>query len=282
MLLPVAPVLVQGQTISPKVKFVNGQLLNVRLDVKASVAQQAAGQAIDFTADAIALHGYRVVNQAKDQSTLQHQTRKIAFNFEGMGQKRSFDSDNKQDLEGPFGEPVKNMIGSGYAMTVDANGTVISVKPGKTEASIVDDRLAIVFNMLKDITDAVYPPKKGDASFFKIFPDRPVTEGESWTQSGQDQNGKYNTEYTLSEVLDSIIVVDFKGTATTTTKSTMMGREAVTTLNSTSTGKIIIDGVNGLVREKNITIESSGTTEAMGGSVPVTSKTIILIKVSPE
>jgi hypothetical protein len=46
--------------------------------------------------------------------------------------------------------------------------------------------------------------------------------------------------------------------------------------------KIILDGVTGLIREKTITIESNGNTEAMGGSVPVSSKTTILIKVSPE
>ena len=119
--------------------------------------------------------------------------------------------------------------------------------------------------MLKDITDAVYPPKKGEASFFKIFPDKPITKGESWMESGQDESGKYNTEYILSEILDSTIVVDFKGASTTTTKSTMMGREAITTLNSTSTGKIILDGVSGLIREKNVTIESNGNTEAIGG-----------------
>ena len=167
-----------------------------------------------------------------------------------MGQKRSFDSDNKQDLDGPFGEPVKNMLNSSFDMTVDANGTVVMVRSEKKEATNPDDRLAIIFNMLKDITDAVYPPKKGNASFFKVFPNRPVSQGESWVESGQDESGKYTTEYTLSEILDSTIVVDFKGTSTTTTKSTMMGREAVTTLNSTSTGKIIIEGVNGLVREK--------------------------------
>jgi hypothetical protein len=62
----------------------------------------------------------------------------------------------------------------------------------------------------------------------------------------------------------------------------MMGRETITTLNSTSSGKIILDGVSGLIREKNVTIESNGNTEAMGGTVPVTSKTTISIKVTPE
>src|SRR5688572_7492688 len=129
---------VTGQTISPKIRFDKGQVMNISLEVKASVAQQAAGQAIDFTADAIALHRYKVINQMQDQSTLQHKTKKIAFNFDGMGQKRSFDSDNKQDLEGPFGEPVKNMLNSNFDMIVDGNGTVVMVKSEKKEATNPD------------------------------------------------------------------------------------------------------------------------------------------------
>ena len=274
--------LLRGQTINPAIRFAKGQVLNITLEVRASVAQQAAGQAIDFTADAIALHGYKVTNQAKDQSTLHHETKKIAFNFDGMGQKRSFDSDNKSDMEGPFGEPVKNMLSSPFDMTLDENGNVITVNSGKKSTPAPDDRLAIIFNMLKDITDAVYPPKKGSESFFKVFPARPVNKGDVWTDSAQDETGKYNIEYTLSDVIDSTIVVDFKGSSTTTTKSMVMGREAVTTLNSTNSGKIILDGINGLIREKTITVESNGTTEAMGGTVPVSSKTTIIIKVTPE
>ena len=277
-----AVTLLKGQTVNPRIEFTRGQVLNIRLEVKASVAQQAAGQAIDFTADAVALHGYKVINQAKGQNTLHHATKKIAFNFDGMGQKRSFDSDNKNDMEGPFGEPVKGMLGSSFEMTLDETGNVVMTSSGKKEAPSPDDRLAIIFNMLKDITDAVYPPKKGSGSFFKVFPARPVNKGDIWTESGENETGKYNTEYTLSEVLDSTIVVDFKGTSTTTTKNTLMGREAVTTLNSTNSGKIILDGVTRLIREKNVTIESNGTTEAMGGTVPITSKTTIVIKVTPE
>ena len=134
-ILPLASVtLVTGQTVSPKIRFAKGQVLNIRLEIKASVAQQAAGQAIDFTADAVALHGYKVINQTKDNSTLHHETKKIAFNFEGMGQKRSFDSDNKKDIDDPFSEPVKTMLHSNFDITVDANGTVVMVKSEKKEA----------------------------------------------------------------------------------------------------------------------------------------------------
>jgi hypothetical protein len=53
-------------------------------------------------------------------------------------------------------------------------------------------------------------------------------------------------------------------------------------MNSTSTGKIILDKITGIVKEKIINTESNGNTEAMGGTVPVTGKTTITIRVKPE
>ncbi|MEP7372410.1 MAG: DUF6263 family protein [Chitinophagaceae bacterium] len=271
-----------GQTASGKLQFEQGKSLNIQMELKSSVAQQPGGQAIDFTIDGIVLHTYKVINVTDDNTTLQHKANKIAFSFDGMGQKRSFDSDIKKDMDGPFGETIKNILNKNFDMTIDRNGKVLTTGSDKTEPVKADDRLAIVFNMLKDITDVVYPPKKGEASFFKILPDKETKKGETWTESGQNESGKFSSEYTLTDITDSTIIVNFKGTALTTTKATMMGMETNTVMNSTSTGKIIVDIITGLIKEKTTTIESNGNTEAMGGNVPVTSKTTIIIQVRPE
>jgi hypothetical protein len=271
-----------GQPASGNLQFEQGKILNIQVEIRSSVAQQAGGQAIDFTADGRVLHSYRVISTADDTTTLQHKANKIEFNFEGMGQKRSFDSDNKKDMDGPFGETVKNILNKNFDMIIDPKGKVLMIRPEKIEPVKTDDRSAIVFNMLKDITDVVYPPKKGEASFFKILPDKVTNKGESWTEAGQNESGKFTTEYTLRDITDSTIIVDFKGTALTTSKATMMGMETLTTMNSTSMGKIILDKTTGIIKEKTITAESNGNTEAMGGTLPVTSKTTIIIQVKPE
>ena len=98
----------------------------------------------------------------------------------------------------------------------------------------------------------------------------------------QNETGKYKTTYTLSDITDSTIIVDFKTNATTASKAVIMGRETTTTMNSTSTGKIILDKITGIVKEKTIAIESNGNTEAMGGTLPVTAKSTIVIHVKSE
>ena len=273
---------VNGQSVSGKLLFERGKMINIVTEIKSTVTQQAMGNAIDFTASGLARHRYKVTAAAADHTTLQHDAYKMAFQFEGMGQKRSFDSDNEKDMAGQFGKPVKKILGKKYEMIIDSNGKVIKVIPEKMEIVQADERLAIVLNMLKDITDIVYPPQKGEASFFKVLSATETLKGESWADSVQNETGKYKTVYTLSGITDSTIIVDFNGTAATVSKAMMMGRETITTLNNTNSGKIILDKATGIMKEKIINAQSHGTTEAMGGTMPVTAKSTITINVKPE
>jgi hypothetical protein len=71
------------------------------------------------------------------------------------------------------------------------------------------------------------------------------------------------------------------GTSVTTTKMEIMtGMEITTTLNNKITGKIILDKVTGIIRQRSSTTESTGTTEGMGGATPITSRNTTTILVS--
>ena len=271
-----------SQKVAGKLVFQQGQVFDIMMDLKTTVSQEAGGSAIDFIASAKATHGFKVTNTTDNNSTLHHDVKKIAFNFDGMGQKRSFDSGNPKDLEGFFGKPVKDILSKSYDMIIDPSGKTLLVKPEKIELAKTDDRLGIVFNLLKDLTNIVYPPKKNEASFFKVLPETETGVNESWTETGVDSNGIFKTTYTLSAITDSTILVDFKGNSSFVTKAEVMGMQTSTTMNSAYTGKIIIDKTRGIIKEKTITTASTGSTEAMGGTMPVTSKTTIVITVKPQ
>lgn len=268
-----------SQNISGKLVFQQGQVLGVTMEVKNKVSQEAMGNAIDFTMDGTAVHHFTVTNATEDNSTLHHDVKRLTFHFDGMGQNRSFDSDNKKDLDGFFGAPVKDILKRSYDMIIDPSGKTLLVKPEKIELAKTDDRIAIVFNMLKDMTDVVYPPKKNEASFFKVLPDSAISIGSSWVENSETENSKSSTAYTLSAITDSTIVIDFKGKSASITKAEMMGAQTTTTMNNNYTGKIIADKVTGIIREKTVAVESNGNTEAMGGTMPVTSKTNVVIRV---
>jgi hypothetical protein len=270
-----------SQPVTGKLTFEQGQTYDITIQVKTTIAQQAMGQAIDFNVDATGVHSYKVTNTTPDNTTLNHRIHQLAFTFDGMGQKIKVDSKNEKDINGQFGKPIKNLLDKKYDMIIDPNGKTLMSIPEKFEAAETDSRMAIITSMLKELTDLVQPPKKGKASFFQVLPEKETVKGDAWTESYQNDDGKFDAAYAITEINDSVIAVDFAASSVTVTKAEMMGTETVTTMNNKSTGKIILDRVTGIIREKTINTESNGTTEASFGTLPVTSKTSALITVKP-
>lgn len=270
-----------SQKVTGKLKFEQGQTLEVTMTVKSTISQQAMGQAIDFKVDASSKHSYKVTNITEDNSTLNHQVQRIAFSFDGMGTKMGFDPDKEKDLNGPFGKTVKDMLEKKYDIIIDPAGKVMMAMPEKVELSKADSRMAMITTMLKDVLDLVQPPQKGKPSFFKVLPDGEGGKGDTWTTSYPANGGKVDAGYTIADINDTTIVVDFAENSVTISKAEMMGSETTTTMNNKSTGKIILDRVTGILREKTITTESNGNTEAAFGTLPVTSKTTTVITVNP-
>jgi hypothetical protein len=276
--LAVSPA-IQSQKVNSQLKFEPGQVFEVTMQVKTTIAQQAMGQAIDFNVDATGNHCFKVTNINDDNSTLNHSVQRVAFAFDGMGQKRNFDSNNEKDLNGPFGKPVKDLLEKKYNMVIDPAGKTMMVIPEKVDSPNSDPRMAIITTMIKDLFNLVQPPKKGAASFFKVLPESETGIGESWTESYTNETGKFDAAYSISNINDTTIVVDFATSSSTVTKAEMMGNETITAMNHKSTGKIILDRVTGIIKEKTETTESTGNTETSFGTLPVTSKTVTTITV---
>lgn len=269
---------VSAQVVRAKLTFEKGDTIAIEMNLKSSIAQQAMGQSIDFNITASADHFYRVTNTNTENSTLNHQVKTIKFSFDGMGQKRDFDSNNEKDLNGQFGGPVRDMLSKKYDIIIDSTGNTLMCIPEKITLAETDSRFAIINNLLKDVTAVVYPPAKGSASFFKVFPSSGANKGDTWTEFAEDSPNNY-INYTLAEVNDKVIVIDFAGASSTESTAEMMGNTATTRLNNKSTGKIFVDKTTGIIREKTVTTESTGTTETSFGTLPLTSKTEITIKV---
>lgn len=268
-----------AQKVSSQLKFEQDQVLEVSLNVKTTITQQAMGQAIDFTVDAAGDHFFAVTNATDDNNTLKHGVKRIQFSFDGMGQKNKFDSNNEKDLKGQFGKPIKELLDKKYDMVIDQSGKTLMVLPEKFEMTGTDSRMMLISGMMKDVFNVAMPPKKGSNSFFKVLPETETGIGEPWSESSTTDEGKFDAAYSISDINDSTIVVDFATSSVTVTKAEMMGSETITTMNNKSTGKIILDRTTGIMKEKTETTESNGNTETSFGTLPVTSKTVTTITV---
>jgi len=272
----------QESSADTTLKFTQGQAFQITFENKMTISQQAMGQAIDFSVNATGLHTFKVTNSTTDNTTLHHRVKSIGFQFDGMGQKRTFDSNSEKDMKGMFGEIIKQALDKKYDMVIDPEGTTLFAFPDKIEIKETDSRLSIVTNLLKETLDIVQPPLKGTGSFFKVLPGKAVKTGDSWQETINTEALKSDSKYTVSAISDSTITVDLEGTSTTVTITEMMGNTSTTTMNNKFSGKIVVDKNTRLVREKQTTAEGSGNAVTSFGNIPVTSKSSSLILVTTE
>lgn len=271
-----------SQKIDGKLKFEQAQHIEINMVVNSIISQQAMGQSIDFNVDATGIHSYKVTNATEDNTTLHHKVDRIKFKFDGMGNKRTFDSNDEKDMKGQMGKPIKEIKDKTYDMVINPTGKVLMAFPEKIITSESDSRLALITNMMKEVLDIVQPPAKDNGSFFSVLPDKELTIGDTWTESIQQAAGKASTTYTIAAISDTTIIIEFTGTAITVTKAEMMGNETTTTMNNKSTGNIILDRKTNIIKEKTINMEGTGNTETTFGTLPVTSKTKTVITVKPD
>ncbi|MBN8783156.1 MAG: hypothetical protein ABS85_08640 [Sphingobacteriales bacterium SCN 48-20] len=269
----------QAQKVTGKLQFEPGRTIQIKVDQTSTMTQDAMGQTIDFKTSGVTIHSYKVTNATEDNSTLHHSVQRLAFNFEGMGAKRSFDSDNKKDMSGEFGKPIADVLNKSYDVIIDKSGKTLMARPEKFEAPASDDRSAVILNQVRDMTDVVNPPARGSNSFFKVLPDKETGIGDSWRDTTLTPSESALTVYTLSAITDSTIIVDFKRSAAINMTLQIMGSEALNKQNQVSTGQIILDRTTGLMKEKTINTDSNGTTEVMGASLPGSGKMTIRMTV---
>lgn len=248
------------------------------MQVKTTITQQAMGQPMDFTVEATGDHHFRVTNAAEENTTLNHKVDRIRFSFDGMGQKRGFDSDVEKDLNGQMGGPVKEILEKKYDMIIDSTGNTLMTLPAKVQLGENDNRMAMLSNMMKDVFGLVQPPVVGKPSFFKVLPSEPVGPGDGWTETDAAEGGTYQSAYSVKAITDSTILIDYASKGTTVTTAEMMGAATTTRMTHDTKGTILVDRKTGLVREKNTETSSNGTTEGPFGNVPLSTKTIMQVK----
>ena len=252
-----------------------GASFEITTHVTNLLAQQFNRQSIDFNIDGQARHSYAVTNATDENYTLRHKVDQIRFDFEGMGSKRGFNSENEKDLKSEFGRPVRDMLARSYDMVVDTLGVARLVLAPSAAPSEGDDQYKVISSLLGDLIHVVMPPQKGDPTIFMAWPGGEMAVGESWTISKKGEKESYTTQYTLAAVTDTALVVDFTGTGQRTIENEMRGFKTVANLKTATKGQILVDPITGIVYRKTTTIDSSGTTEMMGTTTPVSGKTTI-------
>lgn len=262
-----------AQKIPNTIVFEQGKLYRIVITSEDTIIQQAGGRAIDFITKGIAEHSYKVNAVAGGNYNLHHQMHRIAFQFDGMNQKTSFDSDKD---DGAY----KELLKAEYDATVDAAAKVIQTEPASIPEIKPSENLVIVNEMLQNAIRVAYPPAGHTNSFFKVLPDHEVAVGDAWSDSIIRKGERSVTDYLLKEISGDDMVIEFKMNTTSETISQVMGRDSKTNLKITTTGVIILDKNTRILKTQTSRSWSTGTKEIMGSSLPISGENSSTIKVT--
>lgn len=272
--------LAQAQKVSGKIVFQPGQVLTVNMKSSSTNLVNAMGQEIEMKSEVVADHQFKVTNTNDESHTLSHEINRIQLTSEGMGNTMKFDSQSEKDLNGQIGAPIKEMLTKKYNLVIDASGnTLVAMNEGASAAkpSAEAGMLAQFLGGMSELTQA---PKQGEASFFKVLPATEVGVGDAWTNT-IDRNGtKLEEAYSIAEINNDFIILNYLSNSNSTTVQENMGMEVTVTMKNKSEGKIKVDRKSGILKEKTITTTATGTAATGYGEFPINATTTSVITIN--
>ncbi|MBD0332221.1 MAG: hypothetical protein ICV66_06160 [Chitinophagaceae bacterium] len=259
-----------AQKVSNRLNFPKGQKLEMTTQVNSVITQEMMGQPMEIKVNATITRNFDIEDVNANGATIEHKIKRIQFNFDGMGQSHSFDSEKESDMKGEMGKEIEKNLKKKYTMTVDQIGKVTSVKldddnPNKSGEK---DNADMMDAMMSQFAAGLKPPSIGDVIDLKILPDREVGKGDTWTDTAN--NGK--KIFTVADITSTDVVLNFTEDIKVDRKQEAQGMEITISSNDKSTGKVVLDRKTGLLKESTSTTASEGTTSVMGQSMPLSTK----------
>ncbi len=260
-----------SQKVNNKLQFQKGQKLEMVSKVNSVVSMEMMGQSMDTKIDATITRSFDVEDIANGAATIEHKMKRMQMSFESpMAGNQSFDSDKEADMKGDGGKAMEKALKNKYSLTVDATGKITAVKADDDNPNKVDKMESgdMMSGAMAGMAEGMTLPKAGDASDFKVLPDTEIAKGGTWT----DTTGGKKAMYTVTDVTDSNIIVDYTEEGNTERTQNANGMELKISSKDKTTGKITLDKKTGLMKERSATTNSEGTMDIMGQSVPMTTK----------
>lgn len=262
-----------AQKVSGKLSFQKGQKLEMVTSMNTST-EMAMGES---SSNSITTEVYEVKDLAGANATLERSMKKLKLKISVMGQEKSIDSDNPEDLKGMLGDPIKDLLTAKNEFMVDANGRIVSVKTEEKKKK-ADNGMMGMFLQGVNLGGEI---KEGTPSAFKVLPDYEVGKGDTWNDTLSGAGTTMLTSYTLKDITPTEIVVDFVSDGTMDTKQDMMGMSVSVKGTIKSNGVITLDKESGLPKHKTITTITDSAANLNGQEMNTKAKSTGVITVKP-
>lgn len=270
-----------AQKVNNKLNFQKGQKLEVLVESNKTSSVEVMGQSMETTVNSTVSEVLDVQDANNEGATIEHKVKQIKFDLTNPMQSQSFDSEKDADRNGEIGKMLEKTLKNKYTMTLDPTGKITAVKADDDNSNDNKDAAGMMELMKAQLGLSLGLPKEGEASNFKILPDKEVGVGDTWTDSSSANGQTRKTVYTVKSIADNDIVLDYTEQLNVNTTQQIMGMDATIKTNDQTTGTITLDKATGLLKQKTAVVEEEGTMEAQGQSIPVKGKTNITITVKP-
>lgn len=261
-----------AQKVSNKLQFQKGQKLEVFTTIKS--ASQMMGQPMNFNLESARV--LDVENVAGGNATIENKIKRLKVNFEGMGQSQAYDSEKESDRNSEMGKNLEKGLKNKYTMTVDPYGKITAVKADDDNPNKVKDTTGgqdMMGDMMGGLMEGFDLPQVGETTEFAILPAKEVSKGDTWTDSASaDKDAKRKASYKVADITANEIVLDYTEDVATKTTKENMGMEVAIDKKDKNTGKITLDRKTGLLKQKTVTTQTSGTASVMGQEIPLDAK----------
>jgi hypothetical protein len=256
-----------NNTVTPNIVLNNGQKITVTSTTD-SDTDLGMGQATTSTSSTNIItviatddNNYRVTNTLT----------KLKMSTDAMGQSTKYDSEKPEDKDNEMGKIMSSKINVTDTSLVNKMTGVIVKQNNSPEKEEKDD----AENPLGGLTDALGMSSGKDlvleSAFFIIPRDKKIAD--SWTDSSSQGKMKTSRTYTLKSVNNDIATITVNATVTGSGESEMQGTSVAFTINTKSTGEMIVDMKKGLVNNITNKADVNMTMDVMGQSLPISGKT---------
>ncbi len=266
---------------SNKLNFPKGQKLEMVAQTKAVVTQEVMGQSMEVNINSIINRSFDIEDVKSGTATIEHKIKRVQFDFDAMGQKQAFDSEKEEDMKGDMGKSMEKNIKNKYTLTVDPAGTIVSVKADDDNTNKTTEKSTdMMGNMMAQFAEGLELPKTGDLFPLQVKAKGALAKGQTWTDSLQGAEAGAIT-YTVDNVTSSDILIDYTSEANAKRKQDVgNGMTMDIDIKNKMTGKITLDKKTGLMKQKTVESNGTGTMEVMGQIIPMKTKMSGTITVS--
>jgi hypothetical protein len=257
-----------AQSTSNKVSFQNGQKLEVSTNMNITSTSMLG----ESTGNVITVEEYAVANTSATETTLQKAVKKMKLNFSFMGKDYVVDSDNKADMQGQFGEPIKQILDQKHEFTIDATGKITSVKSDSKKKN--EEGGNMLSMMMPGMNASSVAPKAGNPSIFKLLPEgREVLKGDTWADSVNTADNQSKTVYTVKDITESEVILDYAEEGRVKSTQSTMGMNIDVQSTSKTTGTITIDKASGQLKQRTAVTTTDSNMNLAGREMSTTAKT---------